>query len=82
MANTYIKSAPVARKLIGQKVYWDDPGPRYIFLRDGILEDVQGLHVCINGDWKERRYLKNLRTYPMGGDWARHHDVRDELDRG
>lgn len=80
MARFYINSTPTARKRIGKNVYWDEVGPRHIFLRHGKLEDVQGYNVLIDGDWKLRKRLLNLRTFPMGGEWGKHHGVTDDPD--
>ena len=77
MTGVYIKMAPTARRYIGQTVYWDEVGPRHIFLRSGKLEDVLGIQVVIDGDWKLRRRLLNLRSFPMGGEWAKHNGVED-----
>lgn len=49
------------RKLIGQRVAWDDIGTRWHFVRVGVLEGVSGRNVIVNGDWKWAPGLKNLR---------------------
>jgi len=71
-----ITSVGDARACKGQRVYWDDVGTRYIFLRDGILEDAEGANVLIDGDWKHRSSLKNLRNFEMGGAWKRNKEAK------
>lgn len=53
-----------AKAAIGKTVYWDDDSVRYRFLRSGVLQEVGkgGKNILIDGDWKWRPYLKNLRT--------------------
>ena len=69
--NISINSAADARKLIGKRVFWDDISVRYVFLRQGIVDDVSGKNICIDGNWETRSSLKNLRNYENGGEWAR-----------
>lgn len=57
----FIKSAADARAAIGKVVQWDDISPRYIFERSGIVEEVRGRNIVIDGDWLWRANLKNLR---------------------
>jgi hypothetical protein len=51
-----------ARAAIGSRVYWDDISIRYKILRSGILQEVEGKNMQIDGDWKWRTYLTNFRT--------------------
>lgn len=62
----YITDVATARRAIGHTVYWDDPGTRYVFLRKGSLEDVAGKNLKIDGDWKFRPDLQQLRTMQKG----------------
>lgn len=72
----YIKTVADARKCIGQKLYWDDVGSRYIFLRNGILEEVFRGNVRLDcGDYKRIKDLPGLRNFPMGGAWKRHKEA-------
>jgi hypothetical protein len=66
----YISDAKTARMNIGRRVYWDDRGQRYVFLRQGKLEAVTGREIVIDGDYKTLRYLKGLRNFEKGGDFA------------
>lgn len=72
MSEIYIKSALDARSCIGQRVYWDDVSSRYVFLRCGLLSEVQGRNLMINEEWQSRSSLKNLRNFENGGEWKRH----------
>lgn len=62
-----ITNVKEARAAIGTKVYWDDHGSRYVFLRAGIMEEVGGRNVCIDGNWHYRADLRSLRTTEKGG---------------
>lgn len=62
-----ITSAQQARSFIGKTVYWDDVGSRYIFLRQGVLEGVNGRTLLIDGDYKERGRLTKLRSTKEDG---------------
>ena len=53
--------AAEARTLIGKRVAWDEISPRYHFERSGILEEVDGRNVKIDGDYKWLPYLTNFR---------------------
>jgi hypothetical protein len=57
-----INNAADAKKAIGTILYWDDIGARYIMLRFGKLNAVDGKNLDIDGDWKWRPHLRNLRT--------------------
>ena len=57
-----ITNVKEARAAIGQRVWWDDVGKRYIFVRSGTLTGVKDKNVEIDGDWKWRPNLTNLRT--------------------
>ena len=61
---SYIVSAKDARKAIGLCVWWEDRNSDryYGATRSGTVEDVAGKNIMINGDWKWRPYLNNLRT--------------------
>ena len=59
----YIKNVKDARNNIGKKVYWNDVGSRYIFLRSGIIEEVSGKNILIDGNWLWRSNLKCLRNF-------------------
>jgi hypothetical protein len=59
-----ITTAKELRKLIGSMVYWEDRGSRYDVQRCGIVEDVSGKNVLIDGDWKWRPDLRMLSTTP------------------
>lgn len=65
----YIQTTAQARKLIGQRVYWDDVSNRYVFLRSGIVEEVCGYQICIDGNWHMRKNLTALRNFEKGGNW-------------
>jgi hypothetical protein len=56
-----ITNAKEARERIGKRVEWDDGGSVYTFFRSGILQDVSGRNLLIDGDWKWRSDLKCLR---------------------
>lgn len=51
-----------ARACIGKMVYWEDHGQRYVFLRCGVLQGVQGKNLKIDDDWKWRTDLTNLSS--------------------
>lgn len=57
-----LKTLKAVRAYINKTVYWDDDSGRYSITRMGILEDVKGRNLLINGDWKWRPDLTNLRT--------------------
>lgn len=59
-----IHTAKDARLALGQVVYWDERGSRRYkgAVRSGVLTEVLGRNLCINGDWKWRTDLTNLRT--------------------
>lgn len=59
----YIRTKTDAMKCIGKMVYWDDPGSRWIFLRQGILEEYQNRQVFIDGGWHSIRSLTGLRNF-------------------
>lgn len=63
----YIRLVTDARACIGKKVYWDDPSSRYVMLRQGFLTEVKGKNLLIDGDWKWRTHLRNLRNFEHGG---------------
>lgn len=65
--NVYIRTAADAKKQIGKQVWWEEDARRAWVLRTGILDDVHGSEVMIDGDWKQRKYLTNLRTFKDGG---------------
>ena len=71
----YIKNAAEVRQCIGQKVYWDDVGSRYIFLRSGILDGYEKRNVFINGDYKIFSSYPGLRNFEMGGAWKRNKEL-------
>ena len=76
MDEIYIKTTADAKKVIGQKLYWDDVSPRYIFLRDGVAEEVWKGHIRFgDGDYKRIRDLPNLRNFALGGQWKRNKDA-------
>ena len=47
--------------MIGKQVWWDDRSPRYVFLRTGYVDEVDGRNICIDGNWVWRADLTNLR---------------------
>lgn len=59
-----IKNIGDARAAIGQMVYWNERGSaRYHGAeRCGTLTEVSGKNLLINGEWKWRTDLLNLRT--------------------
>lgn len=67
-----IRTTAEARAAIGQTVYWDDVSPRYVFLRQGVVQEVHAHNVMIDGDWKWLPNLKrnHLRTEEVGGAWT------------
>lgn len=71
MTNQYIKTAKVARENIGKMVFYDDIGPRYIMLRSGTLQEVDGRNVKIDGNWYWMSHLKGFRNFENGGAWER-----------
>jgi len=76
MSEIYIKTVADARACIGQKVYWDDAGSRYVFLRSGILEEVFRGNVRMgDGDYKRIKDLPGLRNFAMGGAWKRNKEA-------
>lgn len=68
--NEYVSTATEAKKYIGQTLYWDDASNRYVFLRSGILEEVTGKNLRIDGDYKYIKDLPGLRNFPEGGKFA------------
>lgn len=60
---TLITSVKQAREHIGKMVFWDDVSSRYIFMRCGVVDEVSGKNICIDGNWLWRTSLKNLRNY-------------------
>jgi len=62
---SFIKNAKEAKTVIGQIVFWDEPDSPRFFGREfsGKLIDIAGKNLLINGDWKWRPNLKNLRTH-------------------
>ena len=40
------------RSLIGQRIEWRDPASLLHPVRSGVIEDVRGHNVMIDGDWK------------------------------
>ncbi|WP_439125966.1 MAG: hypothetical protein ACNJA3_29090 (plasmid) [Pseudomonas rhizophila] len=64
---TLIQSAKQARAAIGKQVWWDDHSTRYVMLRTGIVDEVDGGNICIEGNWLWRNDLKSLRDTAIGG---------------
>lgn len=56
-----ITNAKEARAAIGKVVAWEEHSSRYIFERVGVIEDVKGRNLCIEGDWRWMADLKNLK---------------------
>jgi esterase/lipase len=57
-----IQKASEARLNIGKRVWWDDVSNRYSFLRSGIIDEVSGRNINIDGDWRWMPHMTNLRT--------------------
>lgn len=53
-----------ARSHIGERLYWDDKGARYIFTRSGILDTPFNGQLAFDGnhDYYPISYYENLRT--------------------
>lgn len=62
-----IQTAKDARSRIGEKVWWDDHSSRYVFLKCGIINGVEGRHVLIDHNWYTVGNLRELRTTESGG---------------
>lgn len=71
MIDFYIKTEKDAMACIGSRVYWDDVSSRYVMLRSGILESVNGKNLVIDGNDKYLSNLPGLRNFEHGGRWAR-----------
>lgn len=67
MKEIYIKKVSDARACIGSQVWWDDYSSRYVCLRTGIIDEVQGGNINIEGNWMWRNDLRNLRNFEKGG---------------
>ena len=75
MIETYIKFASVARDNVGEKVYWDEVSSRYVYLRSGILTDVIGRNVAVDGNYKLMNDRLNFRNFEMGGEWLKNKEA-------
>lgn len=62
-----ITNVKEARAAIGKRVWWDDHGSRYVFLRSGMVTGAQGRNIEIDGAWHWRADLKSLRDTEAGG---------------
>ena len=53
-----------AKAMIGQRLYWDEFGNRYVFIRSGILTEVFRRQLMFDEsfDYKPLRDYRNLRT--------------------
>jgi len=64
-----IKTAREAKEFIGERLYWEDVSPRYIFQRSGILTDVYRgkLDFDERFDYQGINSFSNLRTTQENG---------------
>ena len=71
MNDFYFKKASQLKEYIGKTVYWDDVSSKYVFLRQGIVEEVLGHNVLISGEWYWFYKMKNwkIRNFKNGGSW-------------
>lgn len=62
------------RACIGKRVYWDERDSARYYGRElsGILEDAAGKNIMINGDWKWKPNLLNLR------DTSKHEELKEK----
>lgn len=56
-----ITNAKEARAAIGKIVEWEEHSSRYIVYRCGIVDEVSGRNICIEGSWQWMADLKNLK---------------------
>lgn len=57
-----ITNVKEARACLGKEVLWDETDHVYRYPCTGTLQEVEGYNLLINGDWKWRPKMINLRT--------------------
>jgi hypothetical protein len=59
-----ITSVKEANKHVGKKLYWDDIGKSFAFIRSGTLDEIIRNQLSFNGsqDYQSFKLYSNLRT--------------------